>query len=169
MNYSINFKKIFYVLVTMLAMMCMSIVPAQAAAGRKLITKNVKSTQYWSTYTITYSVNATAGLTYNNSNNITAISDLSFSGHSYTVNPVASGGVTCTLTTRQKSKTYSGTTATYVMTLTRNVMGVYVDNVDYTLTYRTSDAGTPYSLEKDEFLVLVDVEEGEPYNIQILE
>ena len=50
-------------------------------------------------------------------------------------------------------------------------MGVYADSVDYTLTYRTSDSGTPYSLEQDQdndSMILVDIQEGEPYDIECL-
>lgn len=54
------------------------------------------------------------------------------------------------------------------MTLTRTAYGFYTDKVNYTFTYRTTDAGRPYSLDKDQ-LVLIDVVEGQPYDIQILQ
>ncbi len=57
--------------------------------------------------------------------------------------------------------------AKYVVTLTRNIYGYYSDKIDYTLTYRVSDNGTPYSMKDNtEPLILVDVEIGEPYDIK---
>ena len=76
--------------------------------------------------------------------------------------------VTGSIIPKQTSKTYSDKTATYVVTLTRTAYGFYTDKVNYTFTYRTTDAGRPYSLDKDQ-LVLIDVVEGQPYDIQILQ
>lgn len=54
-----------------------------------------------------------------------------------------------------------------MVTLTRNVYGYYSDKIDYTLTYRPSDSGTPYSLnDEDSFIVTVEV--SEPYDIEYL-
>ena len=41
--------------------------------------------------------------------------------------------------------------------------------IDYTFTYRTSDSGVPYSFGDNESEIIVEVTEGEPYNIQNLE
>lgn len=168
LNSKESIKKIFCIIITTFIVTCLFITTT-FAWGRKLVTKNASSTLYWSAYTIKFSFNASAGLTYDDNNNITSISDLSLSGHTYTVSPTFSGGVSCMLSTKQKSKRFSGRTATYVVTLTRNVMGFYVDNVDLTLTYKTTDSGTPFSIDRAEPMILVDIEEGKPYNIQILE
>uniref|UniRef100_UPI0025904F4D hypothetical protein n=1 Tax=Dubosiella newyorkensis TaxID=1862672 RepID=UPI0025904F4D len=67
----------------------------------------------------------------------------------------------------QKSKANYGSYATYVFTLTRNIYGYYSDKIDYTLTYRPSDSGTPYSSnDEDSFIVTVEV--SEPYDIEYL-
>ena len=42
-------------------------------------------------------------------------------------------------------------------------------NLQYTFTYRTSDSGVPYSFGDNESEIIVEVTEGEPYNIQNLE
>ena len=46
---------------------------------------------------------------------------------------------------------------------------MYCDQIDYTFTYRTSDSGVPYSFGDNESEIIVEVTEGEPYNIQNLE
>ncbi|EFP61738.1 hypothetical protein HMPREF0983_01584 [Erysipelotrichaceae bacterium 3_1_53] len=51
--------------------------------------------------------------------------------------------------------------------MTRNAMGVYMDKVDYTLKYKTTDSGTPYSLD-EESLLLTSVDVSEPYDVDIL-
>ncbi len=146
--------------------MFLAVTPAYAW-GRKLISKSVSGSFYINN-SMKYSLGATAGVTYNDSNNITQISDLSFKNVKCT--PTIDK-TTCTIVPSQKSKRFSGNTATYVITVRRSVMGVYADSVDYTLTYRTSDSGTPYSLEQDQdndSMILVDIQEGEPYDIECL-
>ena len=68
---------------------------------------------------------------------------------------------------RQSSKYFTSSSATYVVTVTRNAYGMYADKVDYTLIYRPSDPGTPYSLNQDKQEFEVEIVEGEPYDIQI--
>lgn len=122
----------------------------------------------WSIYTIDFYVNATTGLTVNDNGNLSSISDLSFSNYGYNISAPINGGVTCNLTATQKSKSFSGDTATYVVTLSRNVMGFYTDKVDKTLTYFASEKGTEYSLKGEKTYILVEMTESEPYDIQIL-
>lgn len=157
-------KRFIYSVISMIMVTCLCIMPT-FAAGRKLVGKSASGAFTWAGYRFTYSFNATAGLSYNNSNNITSISDLSFSN---IVCTSSSPAVTGSIIPKQTSKTYSGKTATYVVTLTRTAYGFYTDKVNYTFTYRTTDAGRPYSLDKDQ-LVLIDVVEGQPYDIQILQ
>lgn len=161
---SINIKKLFYVIISMFTVMCLCIMPTYAW-GRKLVTKSTSGSFTWSAYRYNYSFNAVAGITYDDNNNITQISDLSFNN----VKCISSDAtVPGSITPRQSRKYFSGRTATYVVTVLRNAYGFYSDKVDYTFTYRSTDAGTPYSLKDDEsILVLVDVIESEPYDIQI--
>lgn len=149
-----------------------SLVSISAASGRKLITKTVSETMNWSIYTFNYSFSSSAVLTYSN-DAITQISDLSL----YNIQCVCTIGnqyASCTIIPRQKSKTYSGSTATYVVTVTRTAMGSYTDKVDYTIKYKVSDSGTPYSFGNEEVYELIDgvfvsVEVSEPYDIVYLE
>lgn len=164
MKNSINLKKAFYVFINTFLVMCMCIMPTYAW-GRKLITKSI-SGSFWANGTFSYSLNATAGISYEESS-ILSQSDLSFSNIS-----VSSSiqGVYGNVIPRQTSKYISGTSAVYVVQLTRNATGVYSDKVNYTLTYRASDSGIPYSLNTDEdTMILVDIEVSEPYDIQYLE
>ncbi len=135
------------------------------ASTRKLITKTV-SGSFWTNNCMRYSFNASAGLTYSGST-ISSISDLSFSAISCWSTVAHTSG---TIAPRQTNKYFSGNTATYKVTVTRNANGVYGDKVDYTLTYRTTDSGTPYSLDGEIIEgVLVSVEESEPYDIVFYE
>lgn len=138
------------------------------ASGRKIITKKgTYNFSIYSAYHYQYTVTASAILTYNNSNTITQISDLSLNTTSKaTTYPTLSASFTA----NQKSKSFTSSQAKYVVTVTRNVYGYYTDKVDYTFTYKVTDAGNPYSLNKEEVIdgVLVSVEEGDPYDIQIL-
>ncbi|MGN1276601.1 MAG: hypothetical protein ACI4UK_06400, partial [Floccifex sp.] len=68
---------------------------------------------------------------------------------------------------KQTRKYFSGNTATYVVTVTRNAYGFYTDKVDYTFVYRSTDAGTPYSLRDENDRISVEVIEGEPYDIEV--
>lgn len=157
-------KKCLYVLSTFLIIIGLS-TTITFAAGRKLVTKTVSdSFTLWSAYHYTYSFNATAGLTYNNSNNLSSVSDLSFSNVTYKASVPS---LAANFIPRQTSRSVSGKTVTYVVTLTRSVYGYYTDKVNYTLTYRTSDAGTPYSLDDQNQEILVDVEVSEPYDVHI--
>lgn len=150
-------RKRFSVCFSIIVCLFLVLTPIYATWGRKLITKTI-SGSFWINSSMKYSLKASAGITYDG-NKITQISDLSFSNSNCQSTIY---GVTCNITARQKSKTYSGGTATYVATVTRNATGVYADQVDYTLKYNVSDSGTPYSLD-DDTLILVDVEVGEPY------
>ena len=150
-------RKKFSVCFFIVVCLALALTPVYAAWGRKLITKSI-SGSFWTNNSMKYSLRATAGITYDN-NKITQISDLSFS--SLNCQSTIYGG-SCSILARQKSKSYSGGTATYVATVSRNAMGFSVDKVDYTLKYSVSDSGTPYSLD-DDTLILVDVEVGEPY------
>lgn len=164
MNLSIRLQRMVYMIVAILTVLCMSIMPTYAW-GRKLITKSASGSFTWSGYSYTYSFNAVAGITYNDSNSITQISDLSFNNvYCNSSDPSVPGSII----PRQSSKYFSGNTATYVVTVTRSAYGFYTDKVDYTFTYRTSDAGSPYSLDNDEELILVSITESEPYDIKIL-
>ena len=149
------------VCLSLLLCMFMVITPVYAW-GRKLITKSISGSFYLNN-SMKYSLNAVAGITYDGSK-ITQISDLSFNG-SKCVSSIT--GVTCNIVSKQKSKTFSGGTATYGVTVTRNAMGVYMDKVDYTLKYKTTDSGTPYSLD-EESLLLTSVDVSEPYDVDIL-
>lgn len=157
------FKKRILVITSLLLAISLSFTAIYAATTRKLITKSA-SGSFWVNNCMKYSFKASAGLTYNGST-ISSISDLSFSGKTCTSTVP---GSTCTIIPTQKSKTYSGNTAKYVVTITRNAAGVYSDKVDYTFTYKTTDSGTPYSLERpdDSKGVLVSVEVGNPYDIR---
>ena len=135
------------------------------AWGRKLVSKPIVGSYY--NYFV-YSFDATAGITYNDSNQITQISDLSFSNVRITPGVMWTDGSVAPL---QKSKTFSGKSATYVIKITRNAMGVYQDCIDYTISYSSTDSGTPYSLvnpsvSEGEFII-VDI--SEPYDIQYFE
>lgn len=161
---SINLKKIFTVLISLI--MCFGLLSATTlATSRKLITKKISdSATPWSGYVYNYSFNTSAVLTYNSS--ISQISDLSFSSVTYTTNIPAP---TAVFTLRQKSKANYGSYARYVVTLTRLFNGTYTDKIDYTLTYRSSDSGVPYSLnENKDIAFLVDIEISEPYDIMEL-
>lgn len=165
MSSSYGLKKTLYMVFTAILVMCLCMLPTYAW-GRKLITKSI-SGSFWVNGNFYYSLNATAGISYEGSS-ILSQSDLSFSNINVTSTvPRVHGSVV----PRQTSKYISGTSAVYVVTLTRNATGVYQDNINYTLTYRASDAGTPYSLGNDEdnTMFLVDIEVGEPYNIQYFE
>ena len=161
-----NIKRFVFMLTTLFTVMCLCITPT-FAWGRKLINKTVNdSFTIYSAYHYNYHFNAQAVITYNDSNSITQISDLAFSNIGYThSNP----SLTASFTPAQKSKSNLNSYARYVVTLTRNVYGYYTDKVDYTLTYRPSDYGTPYSLKEGDKLILVDVEVGEPYDIMYLD
>lgn len=168
MTTTINFKRVFYGLFTTFLVMCMCIMPTYAW-GRKLITKPISGSLNVSGNVMSYSFNSTAGVTYNDANNITSISDLSFSNVSISMSNHRYNG---NVIPRMASKYYSGNTATYTIQVTRTFQGYYTDKVNYTLTYRSTDAGTPYSLDPDkekETLILVDIVEGEPYDITYLE
>ncbi len=160
-----NNKKVIYILTSTILTLSLCVMP-MFAYGRKLVGRTVNGSFSWSAYSFTYSFRATAGLTYNNSNNLTGISDLSFTGVSCKSSNTAVAG---SIIPRQTRKTYSGKTATYVVTLTRTAQGFYSDKVNYTLTYKSTDSGTPYSLDEDEVdYILVDVVESAPYDVQIL-
>lgn len=160
-------KKFIYVILSVCLAFFMSTINIFAA--RKIITKNVSdSLTVWSAYHYNYSFSASAVLTFDSSNKITQISDLSFSNIKYTTGSIS---LAASFTPTQKSKaTYNGGQyAKYVVTVQRNVYGYYTDRIDYTLTYRPTDAGSPYSMDGGtEPLVLVDVEVGDPYDIQVL-
>lgn len=161
-------KKNIFRFLTFLMVCALCITPV-FAAGRKIITKKgTYNFSIYSAYHYQYTVTASAVLTYNNSNVITQISDLSLST---TSKATSYPTLSASFTAAQKSKSFTSSKATYVVTVTRNVYGYYVDKVDYTFTYKVSDAGNPYSLNKDEEVidgVLVSVEEGKPYDVQIL-
>lgn len=164
MKINISLKKIGYVMFSVFTVFCLCIMPTYAW-GRKLITKSVSGSFTWAAYRYTYSFNAVAGITYDDNNNITQISDLSFNN---VVCKSSDASVPGNIIPRQSRKYFSGKTATYVVTVTRNAYGFYTDKVDYTLTYKTTDSGTPYSLNpEDTTLILVEVTESEPYDIQI--
>ena len=165
MTSNIYLKRTFYLFVSMIMVMCMCIIPTYAW-GRKLITKSASGSFSWTFYNYTYSFNAVAGITYNDNNAITQISDLSFNN---VVCNSSSFNFPGSIIPRQTSKTFSGNTATYVVTVTRNAYGMYSDQVNYTFTYRTSDSGVPYSLGDNEPGIMVEVTVGEPYNIQVYE
>lgn len=160
---SISLKKSIYIIISMITVICMCIMPTQAR-GRKLITKSVSGSFSWTFYDYNYSFNAVAGITYNDSNNITQISDLLFSN---IVCNSSSMNFPGSIVPRQSSKYFTSSSATYVVTVTRNAYGMYADKVDYTLIYRPSDPGTPYSLNQDKQEFEVEIVEGEPYDIQI--
>lgn len=162
----IKLKKILYACLSSFVILCLSL-SMVFASGRKIIAKSISdSFTIWSAYHYNYSFNSSAVLTYNNSNNITAISDLAFSNVTYTT---GTPSLAANFIPNQKSKTYSGNTARYVVTLTRSVYGYYSDKIDYTLTYKVSDAGSPYSInESEKSGVLVEIEAGDPYDIQLL-
>ena len=165
MTKSINFKRAIYAAISMITVICICIIPAYAW-GRKLITKTASGSFSWTFYNYTYSFNAVAGITYDDSNRITQISDLSFNNvicNSSSINFPGS------IIPKQSRKYFSGSTATYVVTVTRNAYGMYSDQIDYTFIYRTSDSGVPYSFGDNESEIIVEVTEGEPYNIQNLE
>ena len=143
----------------------MCIMPTYAW-GRKLITKSISGSLNVDGNIMYYSFNSTAGITYNDSNNITQISDLSFSNKSITMSNHRYNG---DIIPRQISKNFSGNAATYTVKVTRTFQGYYSDNVNYTLTYRSTDAGTPYSIDNDQVYFLVDIVEGEPYDVTHLE
>lgn len=164
MNASINLKKSLSGIIAALLVMCICIVPTYAW-GRKLISKPISGTLNVSGNTMSYSFNSTAGITYNDSNNITEISDLSFG---YVTITMSNHRYTGSVIPRMQSKYYSGNTATYTVQVTRTFQGYYSDKVNYTLTYRSTDAGTPYSLNSEENLILVDIIESEPYDIVYL-
>ncbi|MCF0105461.1 MAG: hypothetical protein HUJ53_01725 [Holdemanella sp.] len=159
------FKKTLLVICSFFMVFTLSL-PVQAS-GRKIISKSIYDTMtLWSAYTYNYYFTAHAVLTYNDSNSITQISDLSFSNIGYTASQPS---LTANFIPSQKSKYYSGSYATYVVTLTRSVYGYYTDRVDYTLTYSVYDSGSPYSIgNPDEEMMLVNVEVGEPYDINYI-
>lgn len=161
---TMKLRKISAIFVSIILILCLASTMA-FASSRKLITKNV-SGSFWINGNFSYSFNATAGITYQGSS-ILGQSDLSFSSMKVTSNVP---GVVGTIIPKQSRKYISGTSAVYVVTVSRNATGVYVDKIDYTLTYRASDAGKPYSLgENEEPMFLVDIEVGEPYDIQYFE
>lgn len=167
MTLNVNFKRFIYLAISMLTVMCMCIMPAYAW-GRKIIPKTINgSMTVWSAYHYNYYFTSHAVLTYNDSNQITQISDLSFTNIGYTSSHPS---LTASFTPRQLSKSNNGSYATYVVQLTRNVYGYYSDNINYTLTYRPIDSGSPYSLggDQEDILILIDVEIGEPYNIKFI-
>lgn len=151
-------------IIATLTAICLCITPTYAA-GRKLVSRSISGSFTWSAYRYTYSFNAVAGLTYNNSNNLTQISNLSFNNTSCKSSDASVPG---SIIPTQTRKYYSGKTATYVVTVTRNAYGFYTDKVNYTLTYRSTDSGTPYSLDEEDQMILVEVTESAPYDIQIL-
>lgn len=165
MNAGFYVKKYVYGILASLLVMGLCIMPTYAW-GRKLITKPISGSLDVSGNIMNYSFNSTAGITYNDSNNITDISDLSFgyititmSNHRYTGNVIP----------RMQSKYYSRNTATYTVQVTRTFQGYYSDKINYTLTYRSTDAGTPYSLNVERDWLLVDITESEPYDIVYFE
>ncbi len=157
---------------TVILLMIWVMNPIQAATGRKLITKTI-SGSYYTSNSISYSINVTAGISYTN-NVIYSISNLSFSNiYITTTIPTNTGNVV----PRQISKSYSGTTATYVVQVTRTAQGVYTDKVNYTIYYTIYDYGSPYSLGNgnenttvnNEASIDVKIEMSEPYDIQYFE
>ncbi|MGM9947519.1 hypothetical protein [Floccifex sp.] len=152
-------NRIFGILSAFTLIIAISTCMTFAASGRKLISKPI-SGSYYTNNSLRYSFSATAGISYTN-DVIYAISDLSFSQVTITSTILGNTG---TVVPRQISKTYSGSSATYVVQVTRTAQGVYSDKVNYTLVYRVSDAGTPYSLTPaDE--ITVEIIESEPYDI----
>nr|CDL65559.1 unnamed protein product [uncultured bacterium] len=163
MSTSISFKKISYTILSIFTILCLCIMPTYGAS-RKLINKSI-SGSFWTSNMLKYSFTATAGVTYNGST-ITQQSDLSFGNIRCWSDTTAAMGV---ISPRQSRKYLSNGTAVYVVTVRRNAQGYYQDEIDYTLTYRASDPGTPYSLGEEQeknIMILVDVDVGEPYNIQ---
>ncbi|MDD7282220.1 MAG: hypothetical protein PUH10_09570 [Erysipelotrichaceae bacterium] len=125
--------------------------------------------QVWSAYNYTYSVVVYAVISHNDStNNITQISDLEFST---TSSSTSYPTLSASFTPSQKSKSFSGRKATYVVTVTRTVYGYYTDKVDYTIVFdvvaNVGDA-RPYSLNQNGVVLSSDVE-SEPYDIEILD
>lgn len=161
-----NGKRITYAILLIFIIFAMS--TENVFGARKIISKSVTDNfSIWSAYHYTYRFNSSAVLTYDGSN-ITQISDLAFSNVSYTTEPVS---LTASFTPRQKSKYIASDkkSAKYVVTVTRNVYGYYTDKVDYSLTYKPSDAGSPYSLGGGSDIDFeVEIEVGQPYDIQLL-
>lgn len=160
-----RFRKFFAAIMAVLMTLCLT-TTMTFASSRKLITKTVSgSMTVYSAYHYNYSFNASAVLTYNGSS-ISQISDLSLGYVSYTASQPS---LAATFVARQSSKANMGSYAKYVVTLTRTIYGYYTDKVDYTLTYRPSDAGTPYSVGgNDDQDFVVEVEVSDPYDIQFL-
>lgn len=155
------------ILVSILLTLCLSCTLA-FASSRKLVSKSV-SGSFWTLNMLKYSFTATAGITYNG-NTIIQQSDLSFSAIKCWSDSTAALG---TISPRQSRKYLSNGNAVYVVTVRRNAQGFYQDDIDYTLTYRASDPGNPYSIEhgktEESILILVDVDVGEPYNVKYFE
>ncbi len=160
---TIKLKKAF-LLIASACFMILLLTTTAFASSRKLITKTVNGTlNIYRAYTYNYHFNSSTVLTYTG-NSISQISDLSFSNIGYTASQPS---LSANFIPSQKSKANYGSYATYVVTLTRNIYGYYSDKIDYTLTYRPSDSGTPYSLnDEDSFIVTVEV--SEPYDIEYL-
>lgn len=160
-----KFRKILYAALALLTICCMSITNTYAW-GRKLIPKTINgSMTVYSAYHYNYYFTANAVLTYNDNSTITQISDLSFTNIGYTASQPS---LSATFIPKQISKVNRTSYATYTVQLTRNIYGYYVDNVNYTITYRPTDSGSPYSLGDQEQDFIVEVEVSEPYNIQFL-
>ncbi len=166
MNKNLKFKKNIGLFFSMFVVFSLCMTSVEAATHRKIVSKSISdSMNIWSAYNYNYYFTANAGLTYNDSNGISSISDLSFSGIGYTT---GTPSLTASFTPSQISKSNMGSYAVYVVRVTRNIYGYYVDNINYTLTFSPSDYGVPYSIGDEEEMILVDVDVSEPYDIQIL-
>lgn len=160
-------RKKFITLLSCVLALILSMSLLSAASLRKNITKSA-SGSFYTNNMMRYSFSATAALSFDyKTNDITGISDLSFSN--ITCNNAIPGGFACMILPSLKSKTYTSKKATYVVTVKRNAGGFYVDNVDYTFNYYVTDSGTIYSAGEDSNNIEVEVLMGEPYNIEFSE
>ena len=161
-----NLKKMMYIIITSVIMLCLACVTVNAAGSRKKITKTINdSMTVFSAYHYNYYFTAHAVLTYSSANSISSISDLAFTNVGYTASVPS---LAANFIPKQISKSNNKSSATYVVQLTRSVYGYYTDKVNYTLTYKLIDSGVPYSnLNEDKLMILVDVKASEPYDIRI--
>lgn len=158
-------KKKFTVITSCLLAFFLSIGIISAASSN--FTKKVSGTFYQNT--MKYSFTAVANISYNNSGNITSISNLAFT--SKTCDNNMGYGPSCIIVPTQKSKSYSGRTATYVVALKRTAAGVYTETVDVTIKYTVNTrANNSISLFNSDSAYEVDISisEGEAYNIEYL-
>lgn len=161
----LNLKKGIYFFICLFTAICLSCTTTYAYGRKKIAKTTSDSMTLWSAYHYNYHFTSHAVLTYNSSNTITQISDLAFTNVGYTSSQPS---LAANFIPKQLSKSNGGSQAKYVVQLTRSVYGYYTDKVNYTLTYKPSNDGVPYSVEDDN-PVLVDIEVSEPYDVQILD